>query len=238
MKKTITQQDIENAALAEEHGYQNAAYNPEGGMMNQSWRKNQHRALTGDRIGEVQARELAENEKFKEINRKIREIVGDSDPFTGAVVSKPVQQRSPLGLEDLDFGDTGGHADEFLSEDMTPARPEKPKGRWMIEHMVVTTKQGKRIPVWKLVESNLKMQIPHPFRLEAAAQRVLSVLNRTGNPSDPRVNALIEAELKHINLLKQIRMTRESIKEGNTRMKPKLQQLLVEFDQINSKLGI
>lgn len=177
------------------------------------------------------------------------------------------QRRGGLSLDDLSDGISrddmaramGGMADaagnvarDLVNDGMqqdTPnesammaesysSEPRNTSGSWGVEKMRAKLKSGKHVPVWKVIDESTGMEIPNAFRIQEPAQRIASIINKTGNVNDPRIKGIMEAYKQHIQLMKQVRQLKHAITEGRGDLKPKLRQVYDALEETNFKLGI
>jgi len=118
------------------------------------------------------------------------------------------------------------------------SEPRNTNGTWGVEKMRAKLKSGKHVPIWKVVDESTGMEIPNPFRIQEPAQRIASIINKTGNVNDPRIKGIMEAYKNHIQLMKQIRQLKAAINEGRGELKPKLREVYDLLEETNFKLGI
>ncbi len=110
---------------------------------------------------------------------------------------------------------------------------------WMTEKYQATLKgTGKKVPVWKIKNKVSGMGMEKPFRIQEAAERIVTILNQTGNANDPRIKSIMEAHDEHIAVMKHIRMLRGAIKEGRKDLGGRLTEAQERLEAINYKLGI
>ncbi len=110
---------------------------------------------------------------------------------------------------------------------------------WMTEKYQATLKgTGKKVPVWKIKNKVSGMGMEKPFRIQEAAERIVTILNQTGNANDPRIKSIMEAHDEHIAVMKHIRMLRGAIKEGRKDLGGRLVEAQERLEAINYKLGI
>lgn len=118
------------------------------------------------------------------------------------------------------------------------SEPRNTNGSWGVEKMRAKLKNGKHVPIWKVVDESTGMEIPNPFRIQEPAQRIASIINKTGNVNDPRIKGILEAYKNHIQLMKQVRQLKAAITEGRGDLKPKLREVYDLLEETNFKLGI
>ena len=116
--------------------------------------------------------------------------------------------------------------------------PRNTNGAWGVEKMRAKLKNGKHVPVWKVIDESTGMEIPNAFRIQEPAQRIASIINKTGNVNDPRIKGIMEAYKQHIQLMKQVRQLKHAITEGRGDLKPKLREVYDALEETNFKLGI
>lgn len=118
------------------------------------------------------------------------------------------------------------------------SEPRDSGGSWSVEKMRAKLKSGKHVPVWKVIDESTGMEIPNAFRIQEPAQRIASIINKTGNVNDPRIKGILEAYKKHVQLMKNARQLKAAITEGRSDLKPKLRQVYDALEEVNWKLGI
>lgn len=111
-------------------------------------------------------------------------------------------------------------------------------GDWVTEQRAAKLRSGKVVPVWFVVNESTGMKIEKPFRVQAPAERIATVLNITGNVNDPRIGQIKEGYDEHVTLMKEIRKCRSYIAEGQTEYKRRLTSLQMKLEGVNAKLGI
>ena len=252
--------------------------------LDSSWR-NKSGAGQGNVAGDVQARELAENDVVRDARRKIMEILGDdSEPQpqrrqqTGTV-----HRKNPgLSLNDLSEGlditpnnlmaDSGMTASELaalgvgindaadnaavdlvqqgymgsdneaaqLAESMAgrPQAPAEPTWDWTSVKSAATLRNGKRVPVWTVENKSTGMGMNKPFRIQAPAERIASLLNVTGNVNDPRIKQIHEDYDTYVGLTKQLRKAKKLYESGNQDAGRTGQKVVVQLRGVKSRLGI
>ncbi len=252
--------------------------------LDSSWR-HKDPGIRGDIAGDVQARELAENDIVRDARRKIMEILGDEDEAP----SRPQQaqtgrvRRANPGLsmdelsEGLDMGgistaDHGMTADELaalgigvnqaadkaavellqsgymgeddeaaqLAESMAgrPQAPAEPTWDWVAVKGVATLRSGKQVPVWTVENKSTGMGMNKPFRIQAPAERVASVLNVTGNVNDPRVKQIHEDYEAYVGLTKQLRKAKQLHESGDANAARTGQKVAMQLRGVKQRLGI
>jgi len=95
-------------------------------------------------------------------------------------------------------------------------------GDWITEQRAAKLRSGKVVPVWIVVNETTGMKIEKPFRVQAPAERIATVLNITGNVNDPRIRQIQEDYDEHVNLMKNIQLS----------------TLQMKLEGVNAKLGI
>lgn len=118
------------------------------------------------------------------------------------------------------------------------SEPRDTNGSWGVEKMRAKLKNGKHVPVWKVIDESTGMEIPNAFRIQEPAQRIASIINKTGNINDPRIKGILEAYKQHVQLMRQVRQLKQAITEGRGELKPKLRQVYDALEETNWKLGI
>lgn len=107
-----------------------------------------------------------------------------------------------------------------------------------VKHQATLKGSGKKVPVWKVMNEITSMSIEKPFRIQEAAERIATILNQTGNTSDPRIRGIMEAYDEHVSVMKKIRTIRGAIKAGRKDLGGRLVEAQDRLEQINYKLGI
>ena len=256
--------------------------------LDDSWR-HKTGAIRGDVAGDVQARELAENDVVRDARRKIMEILdGDDDVApqrrsqqapTGRVRPKnrglsfeelseglDMQHENSLladaGLTSDDLAELGlgvnaaadraavdlvqqgyvgeGGESAELAESMAgrPQAPAEPTWDWVTAKNMATLRSGKKVPVWTVENKSTGMGMNKPFRIQAPAERIASVLNVTGNVNDPRIRQIHEDYDRYVSLSKQLRKAKQLHESGDANAKKTGQRIVVELRGVKQRLGI
>jgi len=163
-------------------------------------------------------------------------------------ISRDDMARAMGGMEDA----AGNVARDLVNDGMQQSTPNESAmmaesygnearntgGAWGVEKMRAKLKSGKHVPVWKVIDESTGMEIPNAFRIQEPAQRIASIINKTGNVNDPRIKGIMEAYKQHIQLMKQVRQLKHAITEGRGDLKPKLREVYDALEETNFKLGI
>jgi len=211
-----------------------------GGLIDQSWRNRNVRAVEGEGADIMYRNTLRENERTLTVMERIAEITedGDINPFTGkrAAITRAGMAR---------IAGKGGNMDEGFDEE-----EEEPRGRsrvdedegddfikpiqarsgsWtVIDMMAKSASSGAQIPVWKVQDEDRGVEIPHTFRLEEAATMACEYLNMG---KKDKAKTMMEMDQRRFDLAKQARVLKESNKAG-------YKKVMSEIAQINIKLGL
>lgn len=211
--------------------------------------------------GEVQAREFAEDEKIKDIYRKISAIMEEDEApqhapqqNTGHVRRKNTALTmddlagiggglhdavSNVGMDLFHEGYAGGDNEAAqLAESMAGQPMSEPTWDWKAVKSVATLRGGKKVPVWMVENTSTGMQINKPFRIQGPAERIVSLLNVTGNANDPRVRQIQEDYDQYVLLTKQLRKCKQLYESGNKKAGQNGQQVAAKLRGVKQRLGI
>ena len=212
--------------------------------------------------GEVQAREFAEDEKIKEIHRKICAIMEEDEApqhaqqrqNTGHVRRKNTALTmddlagiggglhdavSNVGMDLFHEGYAGGDNEAAqLAESMAGQSMAEPTWDWRAVKSLATLRGGKQVPVWMVENTSTGMQINKPFRIQAPAERIVSLLNVTGNANDPRVRQIQEDYDRYVDLTKQYRRCKQLYESGNKNAAQNGQRIASELRGVKQRLGL
>ena len=119
-----------------------------------------------------------------------------------------------------------------------PQVPAEPTWDWATVKAVATLKGGKKVPVWMVENKATGMQMQKPFRVQAPAERIASVLNVTGNVNDPRVRQIHEDYDAYVNLTKQGRKYKQLMESGDQGARTSMRRIRAELNGIKQRLGI
>lgn len=214
--------------------------------------------------GEVQAREFAEDEKIKDIYRKISAIMEEDEApqhapnahqqNTGHVRRK----NTTLTMDDL-AGIGGGLHDAVqnvgmdlfhegyggsdneaaqLAESMGGQSMAEPTWDWRAVKSAATLGSGKQVPVWMVENTATGMQINKPFRIQGPAERIVSLLNVTGNANDPRVRQIQEDYDQYVSLSKDLRKCKQLYESGNQKAGQHGKQVAAKLRGVKQRLGL
>lgn len=232
----------------------------EGQPLDSSWRARGPTMVESDLLASAQNREMQEDEATRAAYRKIRNILEEDDSGSGGASTNRPQHPS-LSMNDLMEGLSEDDMQQALGIDRVArdlvhdgyrgsdneaamfaesysAKPSRTEGAWNVNKMSGKLRSGKTVPVWKVVDEDTGMEFPTPFRIQAPADRIATILNSTGNVNDRRVKRVVEAYNQHVQLMKGVRQARQKIKEGQKGYKKRLYQLQDELEQVNVILGI
>jgi hypothetical protein len=230
--------------------------------LDQSWRNHAPSSGGGDIAGDVQARELAENDVVRTARQKIIDILEEDEPPRHAPKGQQtgrVRRKNPeLTIEDLG-GIAGGLNDAvnsvgmelfqdgmmgtdneaaLMAESMGGQSMAEPNWDWKAVKSMATLRGGKKVPVWMVENSASGMQINKPFRIQAPAERIVSLLNVTGNANDPRVKQIHEDYDKYVVLTKKYRECKRLYESGNKNAVQSGQRIAAELRGVKQRLGI
>jgi len=212
--------------------------------------------------GEVQAREFAEDEKIKDIHRRICEIMEEDEAPQqapqGHNTGRVRRKNNALTMDDL-AGIGGGLHDAVsnvgmdlfhegyaggdneaaqLAESMAGQPMSEPTWDWKAVKSAATLGSGKRVPVWMVENTSTGMQINKPFRIQAPAERIVSLLNVTGNANDPRVRQIQEDYDQYVVLMKQLRKCKQLYESGNQKAGQNGRQVAAKLREVKQRLGL
>jgi hypothetical protein len=222
--------------------------------------------------GDVQARELAENDVAREARRKIIAIMEEDEPPRHAPNSATgrVRPKNPgMNLNDLmegltaeDLTTLGGGLNDVansaavdlfqsgymgddneaaqLAESMAgrPKAPAEPTWDWRSTKAAATLRNGKTVPVWTVENVSNGMSMNKPFRVQAPAERIASLLNVTGNVNDPRIQQIHEQYDQYVSLSRQYRKAKQLHESGDQNAGKSEQRIVVQLRGIKQQLGI
>ena len=212
--------------------------------------------------GMVQAREFAEDEKIKEIHRKISAIMEEDEPprrVSQGQNTGHVRRKNPnLSMDDLTAVGGGLHdavsgvgMDLFhegyaggdneaaqLAESMAGQPHTQPTWDWKAVKSMATLRGGKQVPVWMVENTTTGMQINKPFRIQAPAERIVSLLNVTGNANDPRVRQITEDYNEYVSLTKQLRKAKQLHESGDRDARKTGERVVMKLRGVKQRLGI
>jgi len=225
-----------------------------------SWR-NKTPSVSSDMAGDVQARELAENDVAREARRKIMEILEEDEApqHVPSATGRVRRKNSQLTMDDLvDIG--GGLHDTvnqvgmdlfhegymgtdneaaLMAESLAGQPAAEPSWDWKAIKSTATLRGGKTIPVWMVENTTTGMQINKPFRVQAPAERIVSLLNVTGNVNDPRVRQIQEDYDVYVSLTREYRECKKLYESsGNQKAVQKGQQIASKLRGVKQRLGI
>jgi hypothetical protein len=214
--------------------------------------------------GEVQAREFAEDEKIKDIHRRICEIMDEDEAPQQATRQQQQntghvrRKNNSLTMDDL-AGIGGGLHDAVqnvgmdlfhegyagsdneaaqLAESMGGQSMAEPTWDWKAVKSAATLRDGKKVPVWMVENTSTGMQINKPFRIQGPAERIVSLLNVTGNANDPRVRQIQEDYDQYVSLTKDLRKCKQLYESGNKKAGQHGQQVAGKLREVKQRLGL
>ena len=221
--------------------------------------------------GDVQARELAENDVAREARRKIIAIMEEEDEPPARVPQQAptgqLRRKNPgLSMEDLMDSDNraaigGGINDAantaaldlfhagYMDEDNEAAqmvesmagRPHTPVETtwdWVTVKAMATLQNKKRVPVWMVENRANGMKMDKPFRVQAPAERIASLLNITGNTNEPRIQQIREDYDRYVSLMKQARKCKQLVESGDQNARKTGTRVVAELRGVKQRLGI
>lgn len=229
--------------------------------LDSSWRNKSPSMAISDGAGDVQARELAENDVAREARRKIMAILEEDEApqVVHGQQTGHVRRKNPeLTLEDL--GAIGGGLNDavnnvgmdifqdgmmgtdneaaLMAESMGGQSMAEPSWDWKAVKSMATLRGGKKVPVWMVENSSTGMQINKPFRIQAPAERIVSLLNVTGNVNDPRVRQIHEDYDQYVELSRRLRECKRLYESGNKKAAQSGQQISAKLRGVKQRLGI
>jgi hypothetical protein len=108
---------------------------------------------------------------------------------------------------------------------------------WGIKQYMAEMRNGGEIPVWKVSNSSTGFALDKVFRIKEVAQKLVMILNETGNINDTRVVSLINSYDKRDKLLKEIRVLQKDPKDKPMKTKI-IESKRAEIAQLEYRLGI
>ncbi len=252
--------EFENNDKSATESYAITAQAGEDAPLDQTWRNNSHSG--GDIAGDVQARELAENDIVRTARQKIIAILEEDEAPQVAPQGQPsgrLHRKNP-GLTMEDLTEIGGGLHDAISnvgmdlfqeghkgtdneaalmaESMGGQSLAEPNWVWKAVKSIATLRGGKKVPVWVVENTSSGMQINKPFRIQAPAERIVSLLNVTGNTNDPRVKQIHEDYDKYVVLTKKYRECKRLYESGNKNAGQSGQRIAAELRGVKQRLGI
>lgn len=220
---------------AKDVGYVAKVVGNDGEQLDTSWRMRGSR-VDNESAGVVYGKELKLEEDLRNTYQKVSSLLEDYDPFLDASGVRPAQRAT-------NSDDPFAAVDNYILQEQSRPKQQSQQMQvestsWSAVQHSAKLKSGKQIPVWKVTNTDNGMEMPRPFRIQEAADRVAAILNTTGNVNHPKINEIVQLHDQNIALKKQLKETRMKVKAGQTALKPKLNQLLMEVEQTNLKLGI
>lgn len=237
--------------------------------MDATWRHKTARGTVSDLTEISDRKSIEEDERLRENHRKIKAIMEEDKPrhplqqipfseqAAGGISMADLMEglgtndlaAIAAGAEDMaqnvavDMVQRGyrGDGDEasLLAESMG-RQPAQSTGAWGLNKMGAKLKgTDKVVPIWKVVDETTKMELPTPYRIQAPAERIVTILNtNNGAINDPRVARINEAYKTHLHLMKNIRSCQKRVNEGQAEYKDKVMELREELEVVNVILGI
>lgn len=253
---------IENTGKSASEVYTAKQLDGDDVPLDNSWRNKAPSMANSDLVGDVQARELAENDVAREARRKIMAILEEDEAPQlapqGHQSGHVRRKNTELTMDDL-AGIGGGLHDAVgavgmdlfqegymgsdneaaqMAESMGGRSQSEPTWDWKSVKSVATLRGGKKVPVWMVENDKTGMNINKPFRIQAPAERIASLLNVTGNANDPRVRQIQEDYDKYAMLTKRLRECKQLYESGDRSVKDKAQRIAAELRGVKSRLGI
>jgi hypothetical protein len=258
-------------ARAEEVGYTVKQHDVRDGTpIDASWRGKAPREC-GENVSDHKAAE--EDARMLEAHRKIKAIMEEDGPpqpqqrqpfseqsYQGLSMADLMDGLSQNDLASIADGmqDMAQHAAvnlvhqgyqgepneaSLLSESMA-GRPRPQDGTWKTEKAMARLKgSNKTVPVWQIVDESTGMKLPTPYRIQAPAERIATILNtNNGAVNDSRIRNINEAYKTHVNLMKNIRSYQKMLTEdpdvSESKVNAKIRQLRYDLEGVNAILGV
>lgn len=258
----MSDQPVNNGRSTEDVGLKARQHDaPEGHPLDSSWRARGPAMVESDLLATSQAREMQEDEATRSAYRKIRSILEEDESASRQGGGSKTPKRPSLSMDDLmeglseddvhkalgvdkvardlvSDGYRGNNDEASMFAESYSTKPSKREGTWGVNKLSARLRSGKTVPVWKVIDEDTKMEFPTPFRIQAPAHRISTILNNTGNVNDNRIKRVVEAYNKHISLMKGIRQARQRVQEGQQSYKKRLFRLQEELEEVNVILGI
>lgn len=116
-------------------------------------------------------------------------------------------------------------------------RPQQVDSGWRVKKSQATLQSGKKIPVFMVEDSLSGMTTGKRYRLSQVAEKIVKVINATGNPNDARIKMIETAYDRHVELMRSIAGAKTALAEGRGD-KRRLQQMQSELEEVNARLGL
>ena len=146
-----------------------------------------------------------------------------------------------VGVDLLHEGYQGGDNEAAqMAESMAgrPQAPAEPTWDWVSVKGVATLRSGKKVPVWTVENKTTGMGMQKPFRVQAPAERIASVLNVTGNVNDPRIKQIHEDYDLYVSLSRQLREAKKLFESGDQDAKRTGQRVASQLRGVKQRLGL
>jgi hypothetical protein len=127
-----------------------------------------------------------------------------------------------------------------LAESMAgrPQQPADSSWDWVTVKGVATLASGNKVTVWMVENTSNGMEMKKPFRVQAPAERIASLLNVAGNVNDPRIKQIHEDYDRYVGLTKQFRNAKKLYESGNRDAGKTGTRIAAELRGIKQRLGI
>ena len=119
-----------------------------------------------------------------------------------------------------------------------PQVPAEPTWDWVSVKGVATLRSGKKVPVWTVENKTTGMGMQKPFRVQAPAERIASVLNVTGNVNDPRIKQIHEDYDLYVSLSRQLREAKKLYESGDQDAKRTGTRVASQLRGVKQRLGL
>lgn len=146
-----------------------------------------------------------------------------------------------VGVDLLHEGYQGGDNEAAqMAESMAgrPQTPAEPTWDWTTVKGMATLRSGKKVPVWTVENKATGMGMQKPFRVQAPAERIASVLNVTGNVNDPRIQQIHEDYDLYVSLSRQLREAKKLFESGDQDAKRTGQRVASQLRGVKQRLGL
>lgn len=181
---------------------------------------------------------LTERDIYSGLNQEELQEVRNSQAEDGLYVPNtyaPPGMESGYGVDSPILTETGLP----MRKVQTPMHaPPKRPATWKAQKMNARLKSGNVVPVWKVIDEKTGMEMPTPFRIEEVADRIVNILNESGNVNDPRIVSVTSNYNKRVQIMKEMKQVKQMIAEGQTSKKARFQQLQSDLASVDYRLGI
>lgn len=192
-----------------------------------SWKYKNPVRVNSPSLGICEEMERRKNQDMISVRRRIAEITEDFSALD-IPTHQPTKQEilQEVDVSSLTYNPYEDDEDDFYQENT-----------WVVEEFTAELRNGKEVPVWKVLDESTGMQFPKVFRLKEPAHRIKNIMNESGNLNDPKLKSIVQLHDKFLECRKQVSRSKKMLSEGKISKKKvvEAQQLLLK---IGNKLGI